>query len=201
MRVFASTCVALLVVAGPLQAQSRYSLELRGGAAIPTADLGDAALNTGGGMGLNAAVRFLPHALVYAGWDWFRLTTKEPLAGADFDVENTGYAFGLQFQHPLVNTIDGWFRAGAIYNHIELENVDGDVIADSGHELGWEAGGGVSVPISERFAITPGFRYRTFSTDLELNGARIPVDMSYLAAELGFSWSFGARTYNVIRTR
>lgn len=201
MRVFVSTLVALLVLVGPLQAQNRFSLELRGGAAIPTADLGDAALNTGGGMGLNAAVRFMPHALVYAGWDWFRLTTDEPFAGADFDVENTGYAFGLQFQHPMVSTIDGWFRAGGIYSHIELENDDGDVIADSGHELGWEAGGGVSIPISGRFALTPGFRYRTFSTDLEVNGTRIPVDMSYVAAELGVSWSFGARTSYAVRAR
>ena len=36
-----------------------------------------------------------------------------------------------------------WVRAGATYDHVELESEGGDITADSGHGLGWEAGSGL----------------------------------------------------------
>lgn len=185
--------------AGAVQAQERVSLELRGGAAIPTADLGDAALNPGAGIGFNLAVRFLPHMHAYGGWDWVRLTTDEPFAGSDFDVENTGYAFGLQFRHPMFRNVSGWLRAGGLYKHIELENDALTDAIDSGHELGWEAGGGLSIPLTDRLAVTPGLRYRTFSADVEVNNVSIPVDMSWLGIEIGLNYTLGTRTFSALR--
>lgn len=191
----------LLMAAGTAtaHAQSPFSLELRGGAAIPTADLDDSSMKSGVGFELMAGYRLLPHVGLYAGWDWHRLATDEPFAGADYDVEDTGYAFGLQFRHPFTDRLGGWVRGGGIYNHIELENDDGDIVADSGHELGWEAGGGLSFAVSDRFALTPGVRYRTFSANLDVGQSDIPVDLSYLTAEIGFMWSFGGRTLAAAR--
>lgn len=191
--------VLLAFGAGAVQAQERVSLELRGGAAIPTADLGDAALNPGAGIGFNVAVRFLPYMQAYGGWDWVRFTTDQPFAGSDFDVENTGYAFGLQLKQSLFGNVSGWLRAGGLYKHIELEN---DALAeaiDSGHELGWEAGGGVSIPLTDRLAVTPGLRYRTFSADVEVNNVSIPVDMSWLGIEIGLNYTLGTRTFSALR--
>jgi hypothetical protein len=96
----------------------------------------------------------------------------------------------MQFQHPLRNSIWGWVRAGGLYNHVELEDDSGDVV-DSGHELGWEVGGGLRVPIGQSVALTPGVRYRAFSADLEMPLGTVPVDMKFFSAELGISWSFG----------
>jgi opacity protein-like surface antigen len=171
-------------------AQSRFSLDFNGGAAIPTSDLGDAALKTGTGLGLAANVRVLPHLHLYAGWEWHRFVTDEPFLANDYDVEDTGYAFGTKFQHPLTTKLDSWIRLGGLYNHVELEE-DGDVASDSGHELGWEAGGGLGYAVSDKVSIMPGVRYRTFSANLALGQVTVPVDVSYVAAEIMVSYRFG----------
>ena len=203
MSRYLSLMVALLMVAvaSTVHAQGPWSLELRGGPAFPTADLNDASLGTGAGFGVAASYRFLPHLGAYAGWDWHRLGLDEPFLGGDYDVEDTGYAFGLQFQHPMIRSIEGWVRAGGIFNHIEMEDDAGTIVDDSGHELGWEVGGGLSFPLGRHFALTPGARYRTFSTTIEIDDAQVPVDLSYLTAEVGLSWTFGARTLSAVRAR
>lgn len=195
MRRIIATTVALLALAsaGVAQAQSNIGVEVRGGAGFPTEDLGDASLLIGGGAGLTVNYRFMPHVLAYAGWDWFLFKTDQPFAGAAYDVENTGYAFGLQFQHPVVPGIGYWVRAGGTYQHIELEDDDGDVVADSGHELGWEAGGGVRVMLGRGFALTPGVRYRRLATELAVGQTSVPVDLAYVTAEIGLQYTFGPR--------
>ncbi|SMO89933.1 hypothetical protein [Fodinibius sediminis] len=50
---------------------------------------------------------------------------------------NTGYTFGLEYLHLLGNsTLDFYIHGGRIYNHIEVESSDGDIIAGSQHQLG-----------------------------------------------------------------
>lgn len=193
--------VILLALLVPAGAHAQASLEVRGGAAFPTADLGPTALNTGGGFEVTAGYRFMPHLGVYGGWDWMRTSTDGPLLGSDYDVEDTGYAFGLVFRHPLLNALGGWARAGGIYNHVELENDDGDTVANSGHELGWEAGGGVQIPIGRSFALTPGVRYRSFSGSLDVENSSFDFDRSYLAVEVGLQWSFGGPAFAAFRNR
>jgi opacity protein-like surface antigen len=135
--------------------------------------------------------RLMPHLRLYAGWGWRHFTTDTPLAGGDYDVENTGYMGGLLFQHPLRGSLWGWVRGGPVYEHIELEQ-GADIAVDSGHEAGWELGGGLRVPLTDRLAVLPGVRYRSLSADLELNGAQVPVDLRYIAVDVGVAWSFGS---------
>jgi hypothetical protein len=178
----------LALCAGQASAQGRFAIELNGGAAFPTEDLGTMALNTGAGAGLTANVRLLPHTHFYAGWEFYRFTPDG--TGLTEHIMDTGYAFGAKFEHPFLRDIAGWVRAGGVYNHIEVED-DDDVLADSDHELGWEAGGGLRIPVNDRFAIMPGLRYRTFSVDLSDGATTVPVDMTYLVAEVRLSWTFG----------
>jgi hypothetical protein len=181
----------LLLCATAAQGQDRFSIDFRGGAAFPTTDLGQTALKTGGGFGATASVRVLPHMRIYGGWDWTYFATDGAFEGSEFDVVPNGYAFGLQFQHPLRNEVYGWVRAGALYNHVELEDTSN--VVDSGHEFGWELGTGLRVPLIDRMALTPGVRYRMFSADLEMSTTRtVPVDINFVSAELGLSFSFGA---------
>lgn len=187
-----TTALLVLTSAAAAQAQGRFDIELRGGAAFPTRDLGDATLKTGGGAEATVGVRLLPHLHVYGGWDYFSFVMDKPLAGNKYDVEETGYAFGMAFRHPLYNQVGGWVRGGGLYSHIELENTAGDIVVDSGHELGWEVGGGLSVPVGSGFSVTPGVRYRSLSTDLAIGSTTVPVDLGYVAAEVGVRWTFGA---------
>jgi opacity protein-like surface antigen len=187
-----TAALAVLVGATTLQAQGPITLELRGGAAVPTADMGDATLRIGGALEATAAIRVLPHLHAYGGWGYFQSRTDRPLGGQAYDVEATGYVFGMRFLHPVAGSVSGWLQGGGVYKHIELENSAGTIVADSDHELGWEAGAGVSVPVSRSIAITPGARYRTLTADLTVGSATQRVDLSYIAAEIGVTWSFGS---------
>ncbi|HSJ06563.1 MAG TPA: outer membrane beta-barrel protein [Longimicrobiales bacterium] len=201
LRHMVKAVVLLLVVhTGALHAQSPFGMELRGGAAIPAADLGDASLKTGFSTEVTGTFRVMEQLNVYAGWDWSRFATDTPFYGSNYDVELTGYAFGLQFQHPLASRMGGWLRAGALYSHVELENTAGTTVADSGHELGWEVGGGLRVPVGERTFITPGVRYRTLSTELTVGQVR-SIDLSYIAAEVGVAWTFGSKRPATVTSR
>ena len=185
--------LVLLFTVQLAEAQDRWSLEIGGGALSPTQDLGNADLSTGLGLEAVVAYRFLPHLSGYAGWGWHHFTADESFAGPDIDVEETGYTFGLRFAHPLrAFPFDYFLQVGVIFDHIELENDEGDVTADSEHGLGWQVGGGVILPLSERWRLLPGVRYRSLSRDMEVDGVDTDVeaDLTYVTVRLGLSRTF-----------
>ena len=154
-------------------------------------DLGDADLGIGVGFEGTVAYRFMPHLAAYGGWDWYHFSADQSFAGADVDVEEAGYAFGLQFVHPLGESSLAYFiRAGGILSHIEMENDEGDIVADSKQGLGWEVGAGMVFSLGDRWHLAPGVRYRSLSRDIEIGAASTPVDLTYLAVEVGLSRSF-----------
>lgn len=174
-----------------ISAQSRWSVELRGGANFATKDLSDATLNTGFGFEGTAAFRFMPHLSAYGGWGWNQFSADKSFAGADIQFEETGYTFGLRFLHPFgASKLHYLVEGGGVANHIEIENKDGDIIADTGHGLGWQIGAGLGIPLSDRFRITPSIRYRSLSREFEINEVKTAVDLNYLSAGLGFAWLF-----------
>ena len=136
--------IATLSFAFSMQAQNRASFELRGHASFPTEDFNNTELQNGMGFEGMFDYRFLPHLSVYAGWGWNQFTTDA--AVNELDVEETGYLFGLQFNHPIG---DGWLsyyvRAGGTYNHLEIEDTSGDILDDSGHGLGYRIGLGFDI--------------------------------------------------------
>lgn len=190
--IFAVTAAAMLLQASPANAQDRWAVELRGNGAIATQDLDRDHHQNGFGFEGSVRYRFLPHLAVYAGWDWTKFSAAEAIGGPDMHLEETGYAFGLRFEHPLRkgSRTAAWARGGGTYNHLELEDASGDIVADSGHGLGWEAGMGLAFDVGGRWSLTPGLRYRALSRDLEVGTTTIPVDLQYLAFELGIARRF-----------
>lgn len=190
-RTVAAAALPLFLLAGrPALAQSRWSLEASGDAAFPTRSLVGADLKTGAGFGANARYRFMPHLAAYAGWEWHMQQTEQLVVGETLDLNDTGYTFGLRFEHPLVARTAGWLRAGGLANHIEIENANGDIIQDTGHGLGWEAGAGLTVPIGPRLALTPGLRYRTLSRDISVGGPTRSSTLSYVTTGIGLAYTF-----------
>lgn len=178
--------LAILAIPGSAFAQGRFTVEGHAGVAIPTQDLVDASLQTGGGFGGTVGYRFMPHLGAYAGWDWHHFNAKQSFAGADVDFELTGYAFGLRFQHPLggeQGKVAIQVRGGGLYSHIEAEGSTGDLIADTGHGLGWEAGAGLAVSAGG-WEIVPGARYRSIKRDFEIGANTTSGTLSFVAAEL-----------------
>lgn len=195
MRTTILTLTTIAMLTGALsaaaQAPDRWAVELRANGAMPTQDLGDDPLDTGFGFEATVRYRFLPHLAAYAGWDWIRFSADQSFAGPDMDIEETGYAFGLRFEHPIRGArTAAWVRAGGTYDHLEVEDTDGEIIADSGHGLGWELGAGVATAFREGWSLTPGIRYRSLSRDIEAGDATTPVDLRYFAFEVGLARSF-----------
>jgi hypothetical protein len=182
----------LLSSPGSLFAQERLSLELLPGAAIPTQNMAGSDLTAGVGAEATVSYRFLPHLSAYAGWDWRYFAADASFVGPDIDVEETGYAFGLRFLHPLGRGSAPalMLRAGGTMNHIELENEAGDLVADSGHGLGWEAGAGLAFPVGDRWNIIPAVRFRSSAREFDIGGTVTPATLRYVSVEVGFSRGF-----------
>jgi opacity protein-like surface antigen len=174
-----------------LKGQDSWNLEFRGGADYATQDLGDADLDFGIGFEGTMAYSFMPHTAGYIGWSWNHFNTGQSFAGADVDFEETGYTFGLQFVHPLGDTqLSYLVRAGGLFNHIEAENQDGDIIGDSEHGLGWQVGAGLMIPLGSNWSLTPSVRYRSLPSDIEIGATTTAVDLNYISIGIGMTRSF-----------
>ena len=184
--------VLVVFVSTSAAAQNRFLVELRGGPAFATDALSDADLGRGWGAEATASYRFLPHLSLYGGWGWrWFPASGNAFAGADVDVEEAGYTFGLQFAHPVGSSPIGYFlRAGGIYNHLEIENSEGSRIADSGYGLGWQIGAGVIVPLGRQWYLMPGVRYRALACSISVGTTRTDVELTYVAVGVGVARAF-----------
>lgn len=188
---FTLTLLLFLFTTHYANAQNNLSLDFRTGAAFPIEKLGDADLNTGFGFEATLDYRFMPHLSAYAGWGWHKFTSDDSFAGSNVDFEETGYTFGLQFIHSMgISDLDFFIRAGGIYNHLEVENDDGDITADSGHGLGWQTEAGLVFPLGEKWRLMPGVRYRSLSRDIEIGNVTTSTDLRYIDLGVGLSVTF-----------
>ncbi|MEM5565440.1 outer membrane beta-barrel protein [Psychroserpens sp. AS72] len=181
--------VLLLVIGNTLEAQNKWSAEFRPGINFPSEDLGESNIETGFGFEVTVGYRFMAHLHAYFGWGYNTFSIED----SDVDFDETGYTFGLQFIHPL-GTSETWsylVRAGAIYNHLELEDGSGDLIDDSGHGIGWQLEAGLDYAIGANWSLRPSIRYRSLSRDLGVaENQTFGVDLNYLSFGFGVSKSF-----------
>jgi hypothetical protein len=184
-------CGSLIAAASDLHAQN-VAVDLRTVAATSTQRLAGTDLGIGVGFGATAAYRLQPHLLAYGGWDWIHFQADQSFAGSDMDFEETGYTLGLRFEHPFGGDPGPMFRveAGGTYKHVEVENVPGDIVADSGHELGFEAGGGVVVPLGPKWRVSPTVRFRSLAPAFDITGVTTKTELRYVGVELSVTRQF-----------
>ena len=183
--------LTILIVPQAINAQTPWSVEIRGGTHYATQELGDADLSLGLGAEAMLSYSFMPNFGAFVGWGWGQFSADQSFAGEDMDFDETGYSFGLQYMNscPRLN-LNYIIRAGGIYNHLEVENNKGDIVDDSQHGLGWQAGAGVKIPFVNNWTIVPSLRYRSLSRELEDGNDKIDVDLTYISAGVGFSLAF-----------
>jgi opacity protein-like surface antigen len=185
------TLAVLVFTFTSLTAQDKWSVEIRPNLDFPTQDLGDAELNPGFGIEVAIGYRFMEHLGAYAGWGYNTFNADNSFAGTDTDFDETGYTFGFQFIHPIHNSsISYLLRAGGIYNHIEAENWEGDILADSGHGLGWEIGAGLQIDLGSQWNLRPQFGYRELSREIETGSFKGDVDLNYISFGVGIAKIF-----------
>lgn len=187
--------ILILLLANTGFAQDKWSAELRPNINFATKDLGDAELKTGFGFEASVGYRFMEHLGAYVGWGYntFNSDLAFTFPGPeDTDFDMTGYTFGLQFIHPIATSesLSYLIRAGGIYNHIEVENSEGDNIADSGHGLGWEIGAGLQVDLGSNWNLRPQVGYRALSRDIEIENITTDVDLNYISFGVGIAKIF-----------
>ena len=182
--------VALMV--SDAAAQHKFSFDFRGTVDAPASRLADADLSTGVGFGATLGFRIQRHVTMYGGWDWLHFSANQSFAGANRDFEETGYTLGLRFQHPFEDggRLDWRAEAGATYKHVEIENSGGDLISNSGHEVGVEGGLGLAIPSSGGWSLTPMLRYRALAPDFTIGATRTSAHLRYFGVEIGVARSF-----------
>ena len=187
-------CLIFAIFSGmamPVYAAAPWSLEFRANGANSLGDFGDSELHPGFGFEPTVAYYFMEHLAVYGGWGWQHFSTESALYGQQFDVEETGYRFGLQFRHPLFDTrLSYLVSLGGLYSHLELESDDNDTSFDSGHGFGGEIGAGLVIPINDSLSFMPGVRYHYLSRSLKMDGRDRDLELSYLSYGASMSWSF-----------
>jgi len=189
-----TTVLLILVFFGSAYSQNNLNITFRPGANFPMNDLGTTELSNGScGFETTIAYKFMPHLQVYGGWgsNWF--TENEPNDDSELRFVETGYSFGLQFIHPMSpeSKLNYMIGGGGIYNHIETENEDGDIIDDTEHGLGWQVDAGLLIPLGHqnRWQIMPTVRYHELSREDTTNGTHANLDLNYFSVGVGVIWT------------
>lgn len=170
--------------------QGKWVAEFKPGLNFP---ISDEEIKTGYGFGLSLGYNFMPHLGAYAGWGWNQFKWEDDQSNAiEIDLEETGYNFGLQFIHPFSNSsnISYLVRFGGIYNHIEIEDNNGDISEDSGHGLGWEAGAGLELGLGMKWFLRPQIGYRSLTREMRIGPLSRDFDLQYLSLQVGIAKKF-----------
>lgn len=191
---------ALTVGAGSIEAQQLpLSIEVRGGAAVPTGDWNEADFAETA-LGFGAAVSFRPIPLVgvYAGWDRFSFGVDESDAGEvgeeiDASVIDSAFRLGAEVGIPLVGApVSPFVSAGLVYGKTEFEIAgDGGALGiKTDSSIGFEAAVGLGFnagPVTLR----PSVGYRTRGLEVEGSSETPAGDESidYFTFVLGVSLS------------
>lgn len=180
--------VILISAAFPQQSVNKFNFEFNTGTSFGVNKLDGAELNPGFGFEGSFSYRFMPHLSAYAGWGWNKLSADNSFAGPDVCFEETGYLFGLEFKHPLLNSDISYFvRAAGLFNHIEIENANGNIIEDSGHGLGWQIAAGVDIPLGAGLSLTPGLKFNSLSRNIGLGGVERTLNYNYVSVKVGIN--------------
>ncbi len=163
----------------------KFAIELNGGASFGLTKLDDAKLNTGFGFEGLLHYEFMKNIGVYAGWGWNQFVSNNSFAGEDSRFEETGYVFGLQYRYPVSNTsVAVFIRGAALYNHIEVENTEGDIISDTGHGFGGQAAMGVDVNLGSGWGFAPGVKFNFLNRIASYQNIEHELGLKYISARL-----------------
>jgi opacity protein-like surface antigen len=170
----ALAALAVMALAGTAGAQLPFSLEARGGVALPTGDFADRVEN---GVGYGATLSYLaaPRASLYAGYSQAEFN----LDNSDAEASDQGWEFGARIAFPGVG-FSPFVRGGVLVHEYEVESGALEVEGDS--ELGFEVGAGAAFPLGPRVSVTPGVSYRQYSTEFPVVGDQ---RVSYLNLDVG----------------
>ncbi|HSU16486.1 outer membrane protein [Longimicrobium sp.] len=185
---------AALATAAHAQSPLPITLEVRGGAGIPTGDFNDG-ISTGWNIGGSVRYDFTPIVAAYVGFDHFSFATDgEDNEGVDVGVDDNAFRGGVRANVPLVGMtgISPWVEGGIVVAKTGINASDGStsLTINSDWGIGFEAGAGLSFAVAPRVSINPGVYYRQHKADFsDEDDTENPgsADVNYFALEIGIS--------------
>ncbi len=192
MKKFSFLFVAtMLLFSIGAEAQEKWSLEFRPGLNFPTGDVGNTDTKIGFGFELMGAYKIMPHFSAYAGWGLNEFKGDDNFLTEELTLKETGYTFGFQIIKPIGTSAFSYLaRAGAVYNHIEIENNSGSFAADTGHGFGWQVAAGVDYEFAPNLALRPMLRYRSLSRDITIENTSTELKLNYISFGIGLALDF-----------
>ena len=192
MKKFSFLFVAtMLLFSIGAEAQEKWSLEFRPGLNFPTGDVGNTDTKIGFGFELTGAYKIMPHLAAYAGWGLNEFKGEDSFLLEDITLKEMGYTFGFQIIKPIGTSAFSYLaRAGAVYNHIEVENNSGSIAADTGHGFGWQVAAGVDYEFAPNLALRPMLRYRSLSRDITIENTSTELKLNYISFGIGLALDF-----------
>lgn len=183
--------IAFLLISFNVNAQEKWTVEFRPGLNFPTSDIANIDAKIGYGFELTSAYKIMPHLAVYAGWGWNEFEGEDNSKTENITFQEAGYTFGIQIIRPIGTSAFSYLaRAGAIYNHVEIENNTGAISEDTGHGLGWQVTAGVDYEFAPNLSLRPMLRYRSFSRDIEIANVSTELKLNYISFGIGLAWDF-----------
>lgn len=175
----------------PTIAQEKWAVEFRPGLNFPTSDVGDTDADIGYGFEITGAYKIMPHLAFYAGWGFNQFRGDDVFTHEDITLLEKGFTFGFQINRPIGTSSFSYLaRAGAIYNRIELENIAGDITADTEYGFGWQLAVGIDYELASKISLRPMLRYRSISTDIEVENVSTETKLNYFSFGIGLGKKF-----------
>lgn len=174
--------VAITAVAAEPAAAQRYTVELRGGAAVGNYTDTGAGLDVAPGpsFAATAELRFTELVSAYAGFNRTAFGCDEGLCiGRDVTLVSQGATAGVRLTRGAL-----WGRVGAAVQVLRQESDAQTVTSDPG--IGWDLAGGVELPVGRGFVIRPGLTWLRHQAPDE----DIDAHASVLALEVGVAMRF-----------
>lgn len=183
--------IAILLISVSVKAQEKWSVEFRPGLNFPTVDMGDIDAKIGFGFEFTTAYKIMPHLAAYAGWGWNEFKGDDNFLNEDIAFQESGFTVGFQIIRPMGTSAFSYVgSAGAIYNHIELENKYEENNADTGYGWGWQLALGVDYEFASNLSLRPMLRYRSLSRNLEIANVSTDLKLNYISFGVGLAYEF-----------
>ncbi len=179
--------MAILPMALAAQGEAkRGGFEINGGMALSTRFPGDVISNIGAGGEALLHYRFTKHLGLYGGWGYNAFRSDYEPARHRCDFEETGYIIGLQYKRPMeFSNVSVFVRGAFQYKHIEIEDPSGELLFDTTHGPGWQAGFGLDLPISGKWSVVPELKFSALTERKESGTFEAIPDRSYFSVRIG----------------
>lgn len=181
--------VLMATISTGLVAQSqekRAAFEMNGGISLAARLPGDVITNIGAGAEALFHYRVTKHFGLYGGWGYNAFRNDYEPARHRCDFEETGYIIGIQYKRQLeFSNVSVFVRGAFQYKHIEIEDPTGELLFDTTHGPGWQAGFGLDLPFSEKWSILPEMKFNVLPGRENLAAVELIPDRDYFSLRIG----------------